>query len=48
MASTPQPVDEFQQALLIFAVGAVVTACTAGMILKGHLSWQGRDPWGED
>jgi hypothetical protein len=41
-------VDEFQQALLIFAVGAVVTAFTAGMILKGHLSWQGRDPWGED
>jgi hypothetical protein len=41
-------VDEFQQALLIFAVGAVVTAATAVMILRGHWSWRGRNPWGED
>ncbi len=48
MPSSAQPVNEFQQALLIFTVGAVVTASTAGMILWGHLSWRGRDPWGED
>jgi hypothetical protein len=38
-------VDALQQALLIFAVGAVVTASTTAMIVRGHLQWSGRDPW---
>jgi hypothetical protein len=32
--------SEFQQALLIFVVGAVVTGCTVGMIVQGHLHWR--------
>lgn len=37
--------QEFDRALLIFVVGALVTALTAAMVIKGHLHWRGRDPW---
>jgi hypothetical protein len=30
-------------ARLIFAMGAVVTAATVAMIVRGHLYWQHRD-----
>jgi hypothetical protein len=35
---------ELQQALLIFAIGAVVTLATVVMIARGHARWHGRDP----
>lgn len=36
---------ELQQALLIFAIGAVVTLATVIMIARGHARWHGRDPY---
>ncbi|EAU75271.1 hypothetical protein RS9916_37227 [Synechococcus sp. RS9916] len=35
--------SELMWARLIFAVGAVVTAATVVMIVRGHLYWQRRD-----
>lgn len=37
--------SELQQALLIFAIGAVVTLATVIMIARGHARWHGRDPY---
>lgn len=37
--------SEFQLAIFLFATGAVVTIATLAMIVKGHLYWQGRDPF---
>jgi hypothetical protein len=37
--------SEFQLALLMFCLGGVLTLVTVGMILRGHLHWQGRDPF---
>ena len=37
--------SEFQLAILIFAIGGIVTFATLIMILKGHFYWQGRDPF---
>jgi len=36
-------VNELMWARLIFAMGAVVTAATVLMIVRGHLYWQRRD-----
>ena len=35
-------------ALLVFAVGAVVTAATVAMVICGHCAWRGRAPWAEE
>lgn len=32
-------------ALLIFAIGALVTLATVVMIVRGHARWRGRDPY---
>lgn len=37
--------SELQQALLIFAVGALVTLATVILIARGHARWHGRDPY---
>ncbi|MEO1002811.1 MAG: hypothetical protein AAFX65_06850 [Cyanobacteria bacterium J06638_7] len=37
--------SELQQALLIFAIGAVVTLATVIMIARGHARWHDRDPY---
>jgi hypothetical protein len=37
--------SELQQALLIFAIGAVVTLATVILIARGHARWHGRDPY---
>ena len=39
---TPFALDELLWARLIFALGAVVTAATVVMILRGHLYWNRR------
>ena len=41
-SSTPFALDELLWARLIFALGAVVTAATVVMILRGHLYWNRR------
>ncbi len=37
--------NEFQQALLIFGLGGLVTLATVLMIWRGHRQWKGRDPF---
>jgi hypothetical protein len=34
-------------ALLVFAVGAIVTVTTVAMVIRGHCAWRGREPWDE-
>jgi len=39
--------DEVLWSRLIFAIGAVVTAATIALVLKGHFTWLGGDPFDE-
>ena len=39
--------DEVLWSRLIFAIGAVVTAATIALVLQGHLTWLGREPFDE-
>ncbi len=39
--------DEVLWSRLIFAIGAVVTAATIALVLKGHFTWRGREPFDE-
>ena len=37
-------VDDLLRARMIFTLGAVVTAATIVMIVRGHLYWRHREP----
>ena len=39
--------DEVLWSRLIFAIGAVVTAATIALVLQGHFTWLGREPFDE-
>jgi hypothetical protein len=39
--------SELQQALVIFVLGAVVTAATIIMIVRGHMRWRHRNPFAD-
>lgn len=39
--------SDLQQALIIFALGGVVTLATIVMIVRGHMRWRHRDPFSD-